>query len=275
MSALSHTVSRHLLKHFHLSDVGRGNRISPNRPNLCIKLCREAETEINWLGNDISVTQAWVCLCSWSSLQTEELLLQFSAFPAYTSLSVTLEGGGSAHVESWDEQSACSLGEVCTETWALPLTHCHCWKASDWNPQDGFCYAIFFFLSPLGQSSLEVFVEEDVTNNLRWGYHFSRQEETTKKKKPAKNTEAVGVASCIAGLWFCNWLFQVMSSPGVCWYFQASVVQTQPILFRSLFMLTVRLITALMQDPALCLKLWEPASDGSVIMWIMSCSRWL
>lgn len=49
-------------------------------------------------------------MCSWSSLQAEELLLHISAFPAYTSLSVTLEGGGSAGVESRDEQSACSLG---------------------------------------------------------------------------------------------------------------------------------------------------------------------
>lgn len=54
---------------------------------------------------------------------------------------------------------------------------------------------LFFFLSPPGQSSLEVFVEEDVTNNLRWGYYFSRQEETTKKLQ--KNTEAVGVASVL------------------------------------------------------------------------------
>lgn len=114
----------------------------------------------------------------------------------------------------------------------LPLTHCHCWKASDWNSQDGFCYAIFF-LSPPGQSSLEVFVEEDVTNNLRWGYHFSRQEETTKKKKSCKEHRSCRGCFCIVRLWFCNWLFQVMSSPGVCWYFQASVVQTQPILFRS------------------------------------------
>lgn len=44
----------------------------------------------------LSLTQARACLCSWSSLQAEELLLQFSAFPAYTSLSVTLEGGGGA-----------------------------------------------------------------------------------------------------------------------------------------------------------------------------------
>lgn len=217
------------------------------------------------------MTQAWVCLCSWSSLQTEELLLQFSAFPAYTSLSVTLEGGGSAHVESWDEQSACSLGEVCTETWALPLTHCHCWEALKSPRWLLLCY--FFFLSPPGQSSLEVFVEEDVTNNLRWGYYFSRQEETTKKLQ--KKYRSCRGCFSIVGLWFCNWLFWVMSSPGVCWYFQASVVQTQPILFRRFFILTVRLITALMIH--LCATSPESllAMALSAIMWIMSCSYWL
>lgn len=96
--------------------------------------------------------KCWLCR-AWEVLAVPREPLLGSAIPAHTA------GGDGAGVGRGGEQPSAPREESCRQTWALPQTCCG--EATEPIPQASLCFSL------VGHSSLEVFVEEDVTSSTR------------------------------------------------------------------------------------------------------------